>query len=154
MRRLFVLYDSGCGLCTWARRWLSRQPAFLEMVFIPAGSEWAARCFPDLTRPGQVDELVVVADDGGVYRDARAWIMCLYALVEYREWSIRLSQPLLLPLARQAFALLSKHRKDLSRWLDLASEAQMAETLRQVVAPACQCAAADLIETPLGCSTG
>src|SRR5215213_9279234 len=137
MRRLFVLYDSGCGLCTWARRWLSRQPAFLELVFIPAGSEWAARLFPDLPHTGPVEELVVVADDGGVYRGARAWIICLYALREYREWSARLSRPLLLPLARQAFALLSKRRKDLSRWLDLASESQMAETLRQVVAPAC-----------------
>ena len=137
MRRLFVLYDSNCGLCTWARRWLSRQPAFLELVFIPAGSEWETRMFPGLSAEGQVEELVVVADDGGVYRDARAWIICLYALCEYREWSLRLSRPLLLPLARQAFALLSKRRKDLSRWLDLASEAQMAETLRQVVAPAC-----------------
>src|SRR5262249_51191150 len=118
MRRLYVLYDSGCGLCTWARRWLSQQQAFLELVFIPAGSEWAARGFPEVARPGQVDELVVVADDGGVYRDARAWIICLYALVEYREWSIRLAQPLLLPLARQAFALLSKRRRDVSRWFD------------------------------------
>lgn len=137
MRRLFVLYDDRCGLCTWARRWLSRQPAFLEFVFIPAGSEWAARVFPDLAGTGGRDELVVIADDGGVYRDARAWLMCLYALQDYRAWSLRLARPLLLPLARQAFALLSRRRKDLSRWFDLASEAEMAETLRRVIEPAC-----------------
>ena len=50
-------------------------------------------------------ELVVVDDSGGVYRNGSAWIMCLYALREYREWSLRLATPALFPLARQAFAL-------------------------------------------------
>jgi predicted DCC family thiol-disulfide oxidoreductase YuxK len=137
MRRLFILYDARCGLCTWARRWLSRQPAFLEMTFVPARSEWAERLFPDLGKWSEADELIVVSDEGGVYRGGSAWIMCLYALQEYREWSERLARPMLLPLARQAFALVSKRRRDLSRWLDLASEAEMAETLRQVISPAC-----------------
>jgi predicted DCC family thiol-disulfide oxidoreductase YuxK len=137
MRRLYVLYDARCGLCSWAHRWMRRQPAFLELVFVPAGSERAERLFPGLARPGVPEELIVVADDGGVYRDGRAWIMCLYALQEYREWSIRLSRPMLLPLARQAFALLSRNRARISRWLDLAGEAEIVETLRQVHAPAC-----------------
>ena len=132
MRRLYVLYDARCGLCSWSHRWLRRQPAFLELVFIAAGSERAARMFPGIDRPGTPEELIVIADDGAVYRERRAWIMCLYALQEYREWSIRLARPMLLPLARQAFALLSKNRSRISRWLDLASEAEIAETLRQV----------------------
>jgi predicted DCC family thiol-disulfide oxidoreductase YuxK len=137
MRRLYILYDARCGLCTWARRWLARQPAFLDLTFIPAGSDQALRLFPGLTRPGQVEELVVISDDGAVYRDSRAWIMSLYALDEYREWALRLAHPLLLPLARQAFALISRQRRRISRWLDLASEVEIAETLRHVSAPAC-----------------
>jgi len=58
MRRLYILYDPRCGLCTWARRWLARQPAYLELTFIPAGSEQAVQLFPGLTRPGLVEELV------------------------------------------------------------------------------------------------
>src|SRR3954453_8280707 len=116
MRRLFVLYDARCGLCSWARRWLARQPAFVELTFVPAGSERADRLFPGLSKPGVPEELVVVADDGAVYRDAHAWIMCLYALQDYREWSLRLARPALLPLARQAFSLLSRQRGRISRW--------------------------------------
>ena len=137
MRRLYVLYDARCGLCSWARRWLAQQPAFIELTFVPAGSERAVRLFPGLSRGGQVEELVVVSDDGAVYRDSRAWIMCLYALEDYREWALRLGHPLLSPLARQAFALLSKQRRRISRWLDLASEVEIAETLKHVDAPSC-----------------
>jgi predicted DCC family thiol-disulfide oxidoreductase YuxK len=137
MRRLYILYDARCGLCSWARRWLARQPAYLELTFIPAGSERAVRLFPGLARGEQVEELVVVSDDGAVYRDSRAWIMSLYALEDYREWALRLAHPLLMPLARQAFALLSRQRRRISRWLDLASEVEIAETLRHVDAPAC-----------------
>jgi predicted DCC family thiol-disulfide oxidoreductase YuxK len=137
MRRLYILYDARCGLCSWARRWLARQPAFLELTFIPAGSERAARLFPGLTHPERVEELVVVGDDGGVYRSSRAWIMCLYALQDYREWALRLAHPALLPMARQAFALVTRQRGRISRWLELACEAEIAETLRHVEAPAC-----------------
>lgn len=137
MQRLYVLYDDRCGLCSWARRWLAREPAFLEMTFIPAGSDWANRLFPALASSGEPEELVVISDEGGVYRGGRAWIMCLYALQEYREWSVQLSRPALVPLARQAFALVSKNRRQISRWFDLASEAEMADTLRRVVAPVC-----------------
>jgi predicted DCC family thiol-disulfide oxidoreductase YuxK len=138
MRRLYVLYDARCGLCSWARRWLMQQALFIELTFVPAGSERAGVLFPGLTQPGVPEELVVVSDDGAVYRDERAWIMCLYALQDYREWSLRLAQPALLPLARQAFALLSRNRGRISRWLQLASEAEIVETLHHVVAPRCE----------------
>jgi predicted DCC family thiol-disulfide oxidoreductase YuxK len=137
MQRLYILYDPRCGLCGWARRWLARQPAYLDLTFVPAGSERALQLFPGLTRPGEVEELVIVSDDGAVYRNSRAWIMSLYALEDYREWALRLAHPLLLPLARQAFALLSKHRRRISRWMRLASEVEIAETLRRADAPAC-----------------
>lgn len=137
MQRLYVLFDERCGLCSWARRWLVQQPAFLDLSFIPARSPLAARLFPGIAQPGDPDELVVVSDEGGVYKDGRAWVMCLYALQEYREWALRLAQPALFPLARQAFALVSKQRGRISRWLNLVSEAEIAETLRRVDEPVC-----------------
>jgi predicted DCC family thiol-disulfide oxidoreductase YuxK len=138
MERLYVLYDARCGLCSWAKRWLLRQHAIIELRFIPAGSALAARLFPGLARSGEPpEELVIVSDQGGVYRNDTAWIMCLFALEAYREWANRLAHPLLRPLARQAFALLSRQRPRISRWLSLASEAEIAETLSQVNAPLC-----------------
>jgi predicted DCC family thiol-disulfide oxidoreductase YuxK len=138
MERLYVLYDARCGLCSWAKRWLMRQPALIDLKFIPAGSAVAERLFPGLDRPGETaDELVVVSDGGAVYRNGSAWIMCLFALEAYREWANRLAHPLLRPLARQAFALLSQERARISRWMSLASEVEIAETLSQVNAPVC-----------------
>jgi predicted DCC family thiol-disulfide oxidoreductase YuxK len=138
MDRLFILYDSRCGLCSWAKRWLMRQPTLIDLRFIPAGSAVAGRLFPNLTQPGEPpEELVVISDQGAVYRNDSAWIMCLFALEAYREWANRLAHPLLRPLSRQAFVLLSKQRARISRWLSLASEVEIAETLSQVSAPAC-----------------
>ena len=137
MRRLFVIYDARCGLCSWARRWALTQPAFVDLTFIPAGSDLANRLFPTLSRNDEEAELIAVSDQGGVYRDNRAWILCLYALRDYRELSDRLAGPLLEPFARRAFALVSKARPRISRWLNLASDAEIAETLARVEAPAC-----------------
>src|SRR5579875_1551331 len=108
----------------------------IELTFIPAGSPMAGRLFPGLSRPGDpAEELVVVSDQGGVYREASAWIMCLFALEEYREWANRLAHPLLRPLARQAFSALSRHRRTVSRWMSLASEVEIAETLGRIDEP-------------------
>jgi len=115
-----------------------KQPALIELRFIPAGSALADRLFPELSRSGEPpEELVVVSDQGGVYREGSAWIMCLFALEAYRDWANRLAHPLLRPMARQAFALLSRQRKRISRWLSLASEVEIAQTLSQISVPAC-----------------
>jgi predicted DCC family thiol-disulfide oxidoreductase YuxK len=138
MERLYVLYDARCGLCSWAKRWMMRQHALVDLRFIPAGTAIAARLFPGVSQPDDPpEELVVVSDQGGVYRNGSAWIMCLFALESYREWANRLAHPLLRPLARQGFTLLSKHRSRISRWLSLASEVEIAETLGHIVVPAC-----------------
>jgi predicted DCC family thiol-disulfide oxidoreductase YuxK len=140
MQHLYVLYDQRCGLCSQARRWCLRQRAFLTMTFLPAGSERASQMFPGLTERGEPSELIVVSDDGGVYRNGHAWIMCLYALEEHRELSLRLARPLLLPTARLAFALVSKHRRRLSTWLNLASDDDVAAALSWAKPPDCQLA--------------
>jgi predicted DCC family thiol-disulfide oxidoreductase YuxK len=141
MRKLTVLFDAGCGFCRRCRWWLERQPRYLEMEFVPAGSSEAARRFPGLEPPGDVEELVVVDDEGGVYRNGEAFVMCLYALENYREWSELLAQPSLLPLARAAFEALSDHRRRLSRWLGLETPEGVVESLSAsapVECPACR----------------
>jgi len=48
----------------------------------------------DALKPGE--QLLVISDEGAVYRGAHAWIMCLWALENYREHAQRLAHPALL----------------------------------------------------------
>lgn len=136
MKGLTILYDAACGFCISCRHWLEEQPKLLDLDFVAAHSAEAARRFPEL-QPANEEELVVVSDEGGIYRGARAFIMCLYALEEYREWSLRLSRPALLPLARRAFELVSRNRKGLSGFLRLAPDEKVAGVLRGVPPTSC-----------------
>jgi predicted DCC family thiol-disulfide oxidoreductase YuxK len=137
MQKLTVIYDASCGFCVSCRRWLEAQSTYFPFEFVPAGSAAAARLLPGLSSSDAADELLAVGDDGAVYRDAHAWIMCLYALPEYREWAQRLSSPTLLPYARRAFELLSRNRKELSHSLGSLPEPALAETLSHGPSPAC-----------------
>jgi predicted DCC family thiol-disulfide oxidoreductase YuxK len=127
MRRLFVLYDSERGLCTQLAGWLAAQPALIPLSPIPAQSPEAARLLPN----APIRELTAVGDRGEVWFGDRAWIMCLYALRDYRAWALKLAHPLLLPFARQAYAALSKHRFTISRFMD---EQELVDRLRSVPA--------------------
>jgi predicted DCC family thiol-disulfide oxidoreductase YuxK len=137
MRHLTVLYDARCGFCGRCREWLEGQPKLLAMEFIPAGSRHARDRFPTLAHPDPPEELVVIDDEGGVYRGADAWILCLYALEDYRAWSVRLARPRLRPLARQAFEWLSRNRKALSSRLGLVPDETIAAQLEPMPAPSC-----------------
>jgi len=120
MKRLYVLFDEECALCQGCRRWLMRQRAFIELCFIPLQSPEMARRFPGLAEWDQLDlreKLVVVSDEGAVYQGQYAWIMCLYALREYREWAQRLAHPALLPFARRVCETVSRNRLAISRFL-------------------------------------
>jgi predicted DCC family thiol-disulfide oxidoreductase YuxK len=138
MERLTVLYDAGCGLCTGARRWLERQRALVPLDFVPAGSEAARQRFPGLSQADPPEELVVVDDEGGVYRGDPAWILCLYALEEYREWSFRLAGPGLGGLARAAFAWISHNRREISRRLALSPDDDVKARLGAAPPPPCR----------------
>lgn len=116
MERLTVLYDENCAFCVRCAQWLVAQEAYVPLECVPAGSPHARRRFGELRR-AKKQELVVVDDRGGVYREADAFLMCLFALVEYRKWALRLAAPALRPLARSAFELLSSNRTRLSAWL-------------------------------------
>jgi predicted DCC family thiol-disulfide oxidoreductase YuxK len=114
---LYVLFDAECALCQRCTQWLARQSAYIRLVFIPLQSPNLSRRFPGIEALKPAEQLLVVSDGGAVYRGASAWIMCLYATRDYREWSQRLAAPALLPWARRVCELLSEHRLSFSRAL-------------------------------------
>ncbi len=136
MRSLTVLYDVSCGICSLARGILEQAPAFLPLEFLPFGGTDMSRRFPGLAT-GPTAELVVVDDAGGVYLDAKAYLMCLYATKAYRALAMRLSTPLLMPLARQAFTQLGRNREVLSRLLRLPSDHELQQALSSRTIPSC-----------------
>jgi len=125
VRSLTVLYDARCGLCSNARRWLEGQPQIVPLELLPADSDDARRRFPSLSS-SEPEELVVVSDEGDVYRGPQAWIVCLWALQDYREWSFRFARPALLPLARGIVEWVSMRRHRLSRALGMMSDQEIA----------------------------
>jgi len=138
MEKLYVLYDPKCELCERLKDWLLVQRSWLGLCMVPAGSDKARTLFPELETIASANDLVVISDEGEVYLNDRAWIMALYALEEYRDWACRLSHPLLLPLARQAFATLSRNRYAISRWLiGKYSPERIAGELRKVALQPC-----------------
>ena len=133
MKTLYVIYDSRCGLCSGVRDWLRHQPAYVNLHVAASDSNEARRMFPALP----AGELAVVSDDGRVWLGDHAFIVCLWALREYRAWARRLASPMLRPFARQAFAALSRHRQSVSGLLGLKSDAQLKERLGNVTKTEC-----------------
>ena len=103
--RLTVIYDADCAFCGRCRAWMERQPALCELAFVSCHAAEARRRFGAI--PWLGDELVVVADDGSVWAGPAAFLVCMWALRDWREWSYRLSSPLLAPLARRFFDAVS-----------------------------------------------
>jgi hypothetical protein len=77
-------------------------------------SDEAQRRFPGIDALKPDEQLLVISDEGAVYRGANAWIMSLWALENYREHAQRLAHPALLPLAKLVCELLSRNRFFLS----------------------------------------
>jgi predicted DCC family thiol-disulfide oxidoreductase YuxK len=130
---LMIVYDADCGLCTRTKEWIGRQEPFVGIGFVASGSPEARSRFPQLP----AGELAVVANTGEVWVGNRAWIVCLWALRGYRNLAFRLTSPLLLMMAREAFVVLSKSRSALSDMLGLKSERELEQQLRKVIAPNC-----------------
>ena len=107
---LTVLYDGRCALCRRARTWLAKQPKYVTMAFVDAGSEEARRRFPSLDAGATLEELTVVGSRGEVYRGSKAWVMCLWALRRYRSAALRLAAPGMEPVARRLVAWVSRNR--------------------------------------------
>ncbi|MFE2870197.1 thiol-disulfide oxidoreductase DCC family protein [Embleya sp. NPDC059259] len=102
IRRLTVLYDAGCPLCTALSDWIARQQTLVAVDLLPADSPRAHNRFPELDHPATVRELTVVGGGGEVWSGAAAWITVLWALRAYRGLSRRLATPVGMPMARAA----------------------------------------------------
>jgi predicted DCC family thiol-disulfide oxidoreductase YuxK len=139
VKALHVLYDQECDICQRCRQWLLRQEAFVELRFIALQSPEVARRFPGLREWPDLDlseKLVVISDEGMVYQGQNAWIMCLYALQDYREWAQRLAHPALRPLARRVCETVSRNRLLLSRFLKAPIE-ELRHQLTQLPSESC-----------------
>ncbi len=129
-----ILYDAACGLCTFSKDWIEKQSPLVGLEFLAAGSAEAQRAFPQIP-PG---ELAVVADTGEVWIGKHAWIVCLWALRDYRDLAFRLTSPALLRMSREAFLAVSRNRLALSSMLRLRDGREIEQQLRKVAAPRCQ----------------
>ena len=118
MKTLYVLYDARCDFCRRCRGWLCQQPAFVRLAFIPLQSPEVTIRFPGIEAFHPDERLVVISDAGEVWQGEGAWIMCLWALREFREWSLRLANPVLRPFARQVCERVSENRHAISRWFE------------------------------------
>jgi hypothetical protein len=131
MRALYVFYDDACGFCCRVAEWLRTQPTFLPVGVLPS------RELPDL-KSGRMPELVVIDSEGGVYRDADAWLMTLWALREWRGWAQRLARGDR-RLARKVVELAGSWRHGLSQLFKLTSEAELTRQLEVLPAsPRCE----------------
>lgn len=115
MRSLTVLFDPSCALCRAARWWLEGQAKYVPMEFVGAGTPQALQRFPSLEPASTLKEITVVGDGGQVYRGAKAWLICLWALRSYRQRALLWSRPDRLPYARRFVAFVARNRKALQR---------------------------------------
>ncbi|MBK8090956.1 MAG: DUF393 domain-containing protein [Verrucomicrobiaceae bacterium] len=122
MNTLTIFYDARCGLCSSVRRWLMSQPAYVQIDFLPYDSpEASVRC-PPIRQLHADREIIVMADTGELWQGAGAWVMCLWALRDFREWSQRFAAPVMQALARKIVHLVSSNRLTLSALLRLRSD--------------------------------
>ena len=115
MFALTVLYDPECGLCRRSHEWLADQPKLVELNFVPCASEEARKRYPLLDHDVTRQDLTVISPEGAVYFGPKAWLMVLWALVRYREWSYRLASPELLPTTKRVVSAISQNRYQISR---------------------------------------
>jgi predicted DCC family thiol-disulfide oxidoreductase YuxK len=129
MKCLNVIYDADCALCRRCREWLHEQPAFLTLTFTPLQALDLEDRFPGIGQYQPREQLIVISDEGGVYVGGAAWIMCLYALEDYRELSVHLARPGIMPFARRVCELISHNRLTLSRALRLTRKDRLPDAL-------------------------
>lgn len=132
MTTLTIFYDARCGVCSRFRRWMLEQPAYVRLDFVPYDSPQALRLCPELPDLRADQEIVVRGDDGSLWQGAAAWVVCLWALHDYREWSLRLAAPGMLGLARKVVHWISSNRISLSSLLRLKSDEALRAEVRHV----------------------
>lgn len=140
MNTLTIFYDARCGLCSRFRRWMLDQSAYVRLQFLPYDSPQALRLCPALPSLRADQEIVVMSDDGSLWQGAGAWVTCLWALCDFREWSLRLASPTLQPIARKVVHWISTNRITLSRLLRLHSDDDIKRHVTDVTCDTGTCA--------------
>jgi predicted DCC family thiol-disulfide oxidoreductase YuxK len=115
MNRLTVLYDGTCALCLRCRDFLEQSRALVSLELLPCQSHEARERYGAV--PWLGEELVVVSDEGDVWIGPAAFLVAMWALADYREWSYRLSGPELAPLAERFFVAISSQRRRIATLL-------------------------------------
>jgi predicted DCC family thiol-disulfide oxidoreductase YuxK len=126
MNTLTIFYDAHCGICSRFRKWMENQPAYVHLQFLPYDSAEARTRCPGIERMNADQEIIVMGDDGCLWQGASAWVICLWALPEYREWSARLASPSLMGMARKIVHWISSNRIGLSRLMCFKSDEELA----------------------------
>jgi predicted DCC family thiol-disulfide oxidoreductase YuxK len=125
MNTLTIFYDPRCGLCSRFRRWMQAQASYVQLAFVPYDSPLARSICPCIDHMRADEEIVIMADDGRLWQGAAAWVTCLWALQDYREWSARLAQPHMQGLAKKVVRWVSSNRIGLSSLLHFPSDAEL-----------------------------
>lgn len=112
MQSLTVLYDASCPFCVRCRAWMERQVALVRILFVDASSPEARAIVGHLARPAS--ELVVVDEHGNAWLGHDAFIVCLWALSDYRWIADWATQPVSSSFARWAIAWVESHRRSLA----------------------------------------
>ncbi|MEM7391025.1 MAG: DCC1-like thiol-disulfide oxidoreductase family protein [Verrucomicrobiota bacterium] len=116
LHRLYVFYDAECALCRRCRKWLEVQATYIPLHLVAFQSDLGPKLFPDMASFHPAEQLLVIGDNGDVYQGSGAWIMCLYALKEFRGLSLKLAQPGWRHLAKKLVSQVSVNRASLSKF--------------------------------------
>ncbi|WP_254069012.1 DCC1-like thiol-disulfide oxidoreductase family protein [Streptomyces sp. TM32] len=110
VRRLTVLYDPKCPLCTRVHDWLVKQRQLVPLELLPVATAETRARFPGLDHEATLREITVIGDSGQVYTGHAAWVVCLWALADYRPMAHRFTSPAGAPLARAAVLAAARYR--------------------------------------------
>lgn len=141
MRRpgeVWILYDASCGFCCRCRAWLEEQRWLVPLRFLDRDAAEAEERFPGLGARAGREQLAVVDSAGRYYLGPKAWLVCLWALRDYRSWARRLASPMLRPLARRLYGLVSSSRYGISEAFGLLSDAELRGMLEDEQDPGCE----------------
>jgi predicted DCC family thiol-disulfide oxidoreductase YuxK len=127
MNTLYIFYDAKCGLCSAFRHWMLSQAAYVNLSFLPYQSAEALALCPQLPELRADQEIVCMADDGRFWQGGSAWITCLWALQDYREWSATLAKTVPEAALRRVVQWISSRRIGLSKLLRLKPDQMLSQ---------------------------
>ena len=116
MNRLTVVYDGSCAMCVRCRDFLATSRSLVPLELLASQSREARERYGAV--PWLGEELVVVSDEGDVWVGPAAFLVAMWSLADYREWSYRLSGPELAPLAERFFVAISSQRRRIATFFE------------------------------------